>query len=165
MALPPKRPPVPSLEEKLRDGYVPEPFSGCWLWMGVVTKDGYGQLVPLMREGPRTSIKAHRLSYELHKGRIPPGLKVLHSCDTPCCVNPAHLRVGTDKDNKLDAIRKNRHARGETNGHSKLTTQQVLDIRAAHSSGRFNQSAAARHYGINSSVVCEIVHRKVWKHI
>lgn len=77
---------------------------GCWLWTGHVKKGGYGQF-SLTHTRP---VGAHRYSYELHNGAVPAGLFVMHSCDTPACVNPAHLTIGTAKDNTADMIAKGR---------------------------------------------------------
>jgi len=80
--------------EKVEKGSKPD---DCWLWMGA-TLEGYG----IMRDVGRQMLKAHRFSYELHKGPIPKGLYVIHSCDVRRCVNPNHIRVGTAWENIQD---------------------------------------------------------------
>lgn len=94
-----------SLKERFHANYIPEPMSGCWLWVGGTNGKGYGQL---WIDG-EPSIMAHRLSWELHNGPIPKGMLVCHKCDTPPCVNPDHLFIGTDKDNIQDCIKKGRY--------------------------------------------------------
>lgn len=84
----------------------------CWLWRGVNPLTSYGT----MRIGGRT-IGVHRISYELHNGPIPDDKPfVCHTCDTPGCVNPAHLFAGTHEDNMKDKTAKGRQAKGETLG-------------------------------------------------
>ena len=86
--------------------------SGCWIWMGCVDKLGYGRMSSCFGKPP---FKAYRVSYELFVGKIPDGLLVRHKCDTPSCVNPNHLEVGTQKDNVNDAS-----LRGRLNAKSLL---------------------------------------------
>lgn len=77
---------------------------GCWLFLGSLTSDGYGNLL-----GPDKRVwRAHRLMWHLAYGSIPSGLHVLHHCDTRNCVRPRHLWIGTDRDNVHDAIQKGR---------------------------------------------------------
>lgn len=103
-----------SLSAKLEAYSIPEPNSGCWLWLGT-TSNGYGRI----DHGGKT-LRAHRASYEEFVGPIPKGFCVLHRCDTPCCVNPEHLFLGTQQDNMSDkaAKRSRRHpARGDPPAH------------------------------------------------
>lgn len=86
--------------------------SGCWIWTGKLrdrggaTGEPYGVTTKLGRE-----VYAHRFAYMAFHGPIPDGLNVIHSCDVRCCVNPAHLRLGTQKENIQDASRKGRLVR------------------------------------------------------
>jgi HNH endonuclease len=96
--------PTPKLWQ---DRLIPEPNSGCWLWDGAVTNDGYGQV----RINNR-NFRVHRLAWEQANGLIPEGLSVLHKCDVPSCCNPDHLFLGTQLDNVTDMRTKRRFKGG-----------------------------------------------------
>lgn len=97
---------VRTLEQKL-ELYEPEPNTGCWLWVAGQDSHGYGRVhVPSLG---LINNRAHRLFWIVHRGKIPDGLHVLHKCDTPLCVNPDHLFLGTHEDNMVDKARKGRH--------------------------------------------------------
>lgn len=104
-----------------------EPNSGCILWGGSQTRGGYGQFG--IEECPR---RTHIISYFIHKGQIPDGLCVLHKCDTPACVNPDHLFLGTVGDNSRDMVAKGRHVPVSMprakNPNAKLTEEQMVEI-------------------------------------
>lgn len=92
----------------------------CWIWTGGHDKDRYGKF-HLSKDGKDIHIRAHKYSWQLYTGRpVPPGILVCHTCDTPWCVNPDHLFLGTNNDNTQDKVMKGRQARGETNGSAKL---------------------------------------------
>lgn len=88
----------------------PDPFTGCWNFLGSKTRGGYGRM-----NYKNKSYKAHRLSYEKFIGAIPEsyesihGTCVCHRCDNPSCVNPEHLFIGTQLDNMNDMINKGRN--------------------------------------------------------
>jgi len=82
-------------ELRFEKNYLPEPNSGCWLWVGSDSNErGYGTLFVKGK-----AMKAHRFSYEREYGKIPDGLVIDHLCKTPSCVNPAHLEAVTQKVN------------------------------------------------------------------
>lgn len=133
---------------------------GCWLWTArTQAKRGYG----LMWWNGKTT-GAHRVSYEIHHGEIHSGSVVMHTCDTPACVNPAHLVVGTHADNQYDKVRKQRQARGSSQGHAKLVESQVLEIRARLAAGE-RQNHLAREFGVNPCTINDIAKRRWWRHL
>ncbi|HXI18492.1 MAG TPA: HNH endonuclease signature motif containing protein, partial [Chloroflexota bacterium] len=98
----------------------------CWEWQLFRDKRNYGRVGIARGKSPQLT---HRVAWELANGPIPDGLLVCHSCDNPPCCNPAHLFLGTDQDNVDDMRRKGRGAFGERSGGSKVTAEQVLEIR------------------------------------
>ena len=152
----------PSLEQRFHESYVREPMSGCWLW----TKSDNGHYGLLSRDGKQQ--RAHRISYDLHVGPIPDGLVVMHICDNTLCVNPNHLRVGTQLENIKDRDVKGRqvpnHPKGEANGMRKLSEADVLSIRRLSSTGWTMKSIAER-FEISRSTVSFIASKKRWSHI
>lgn len=92
--------------EAFEQRHIPEPNSGCWLWVGAANRDGYG-LFCGSRKGKAQHL-AHRISWELFRGPIPQGVEVCHRCDVRCCVNPDHLFLATHTDNMADMYRKGR---------------------------------------------------------
>ena len=119
--------------------HIPEPNSGCWLWEGSLSTTGYGRMTIGQKQ-----IQAHRFSYQIHKGKIPHKMEVLHRCDNPPCVNPEHLRVGTHQDNMRDMYFKGRKGL--------LTPEQAAEIRE---SGR-KIAAIARDYGVSVSTIKKV---------
>ena len=91
--------------------YIPEPNSGCWLWLGwacPTTAKRHDVRPYLHVNGKKTA--AYRFAYATFRGPIPSGMMVCHSCDVSLCVNPDHLFLGTNSDNQQDSLRKGRHA-------------------------------------------------------
>lgn len=138
---------------------------GCWEWMAGRVKAGYG----VFWDGTR-QVRAHRYSWELHKGPIPPGLNVCHHCDNPPCVNPDHLFVGSHADNVADRVGKGRtrtrtwDERGEINPAAKLTNVQVATIKAKGLAG-YTIMELASEFGVSFSNVAMILRGKTWSHI
>jgi hypothetical protein len=148
---------VRPLRERFEENYIPEPMSGCWLWIGHLSS-GYGQLT---NKHWKDLIGAHRASWLLHKGEIPDGLVVCHKCDTRSCVNPDHLFLGTCKDNMVDAASKGRMARGSRNGSSKLSEPDIRAIRASGESIR----GLARKFNVSQRTIQFIVRGVTWVHV
>lgn len=159
------RPPYPPAPERFHASYLPDPNSGCWLWTGFETPGmGYGRL-----QVDGKNMYAHRYSWVLHNGPIPHGLKVLHRCDVPACVNPKHLFVGTTLDNALDMWRKGRgHRGGPINAahgtrmpQSKLNDDAVRKIRVDPR----GVTAIARDYGVAHQTIMMLLRGKTWRHV
>lgn len=131
----------------------------CWEFQGCrVGPNGYGQIAL----GDGKQAYAHRVAWQLATGReIPAGLKVLHSCDNPRCVNPAHLSVGTQAENVRESIRKGRY---NTWGVQKLNAAQVLAIRDRGASGEGQRSLASA-FGVARNTISQILNHKSWAHL
>jgi hypothetical protein len=129
----------------------------CWAWTRHQSKSrGYGRF---RLDGK--SEEAHRVAWRLTYGPIPDGLCVLHRCDNRPCVNPKHLFLGTIADNQADMVAKGRSPRGERQGRSKLTAEQVHAIRRALADG-VTQKELARQYGCSPSNIGLIRHGTNW---
>lgn len=131
----------------------------CWPWIAGRLPSGYGQF----NLRGRTEL-AHRVAWALTWFEVPDGLCVMHRCDNPPCVNPAHLRLGSSLDNNLDAKRKQRNARGERIRGSKLTPDDVLHIRIWSKAGH-RQTDIAVAYGVSQQAISYIERGLTWKHI
>lgn len=146
--------------------------NGCFLWTGGRMRGGYGGLWL-----DRRKWTAHRLAYTIWRRPIPAGLFVCHHCDTPSCINPAHLFLGTQADNLQDAKRKGRTAsglrsgphthperleRGEKHWNSKLTQRSVAEIRARYPNGETLHSLA-RKFGVSPATISRVVNHLIWK--
>lgn len=133
----------------------------CWEWTGAKDKMGYGRFW----DG-HTMLRAHQYSFSLKEGYVPNRLKrlvVRHRCHNPGCSNPAHLEVGTPKDNSGDMVKAGRQAYGEKNGQAKLTKQQVNELRLLWETGKYTQKQLSEKYGISQPHVALIVNHKSWK--
>lgn len=137
--------------------YVPNAEADeCWEWQSTRNHRGYGKF---WLNG-RTAV-AHRVAYEMSKGPIPAGMQVRHTCDNRACVNPAHLLVGTGKDNARDALERDRYRRGSANGRAKLTASQVDEIREGWRRGE-TQVSMARRFGVSKSAIQWILNGRNW---
>ena len=129
--------------------------SDCVVWTGAKNKGGYGVLYY-----KQLLYYAHRIAFNLGWGCIPDGALVRHLCNNKLCVNPAHLRIGTDADNAQDRVRTGKHLYGEKHKSSKLTLAQVTQIRA----DTRTQREIAADLGITKATVSVIKSGKSWKH-
>ena len=143
---------------------------GCWLWTGATNHAGYG----LFHLNGRAML-AHRVSYALADGAMP-AVCVLHRCDTPACIRPDHLFLGTRADNNRDRDQKGRTADGnktglrvnpidrarEHNGRAKLCQGSVRQIRAAYAAGTASQRALASRFGVSRTAIRLVLGGKTW---
>lgn len=138
----------------------------CWDWKGYKRK-GYGCFQIRINKKNKNFI-ATRISYFIHNEICPPEKIVLHTCDNPSCVNPNHLRLGTNKENTQDMMCKNRGKQQFKNGKehigSKLNEFDVVTIREQFLKG-FSQSNLSVKYSVCQSLISRIVNRKLWTHI
>lgn len=141
----------------------------CWLWIASRCSDGYGTFSYKGR-----TVDAHRVCWMLECGPIPAGQHVLHHCDTPACVNPAHLFLGDQSANALDREKKGRGwmkrhpelmQRGSAHHEAKLTEEAASAIRVRYASGGISMKRLADEYGVSVRTVSNVVHRLVWVHV
>lgn len=138
--------------------------NNCWTWTGATNNCGYG----MIKVNSKTVMSAHRVAWILFNNSIPTGKCVLHNCDNPSCVNPAHLFIGTQSDNMRDMAAKGRAGTngqfGETSSNSKLTNAIVLYIKQ-YPNYRGSCTELANKFGVVTSTISSIRHNKNWKHV
>ena len=177
------------IAERLEAYSIPEPNTGCRLWLMGVFPDGYGFM--WANGGTR---RVNRLAWELVHGPIPPGLLVCHKCDQPLCIESTHLFLGTVAENNADCVAKGREAtgdrngsrrhpeclargdrnwtrmypervkRGEAHGRARLSEEQVKEIRSRCDAGE-SKTALAHVYGVSLPLIQKIHRRKLWRHV
>lgn len=134
----------------------------CWQWRGASYGNGYGEA---------RGHYAHRVSWELNRGPIPSGRQVLHKCDNPQCVNPDHLYLGDDANNRRDAIDRCRYPGGAKSSRARLTATQVAQIKReasskyAHLSRRQAAIQLAKKLPVSHYAVCDILAGNRWAHV
>lgn len=144
--------------------------SGCWQWVGSISGDGYAQIYVSKAQGGRGGNEyAHRLSFELHKGTIPHGMVIDHTCCNRSCVNPDHLEAVSNQENVKRGFQRlagtgysHSRALGERNHGAKLTEADVLDIRASRG---VSINELARRYGVSRGTIGRVVHGHTWAHL
>jgi hypothetical protein len=166
----PTRPATDRFWEKVnKDGPVIRPELGaCWLWTGYLAPNRYGSFW----DGAK-KIGAHRYAYMIQNGELDDSEDTLHRCDNPSCVRGDHLFKGNAAINAADMVAKGRVGttthpesirRGEANKGAKLTTRQVLEIRARIAQGETND-ALANMFGVGSAAISHIATGRNWKHL
>ena len=136
--------------------------NGCWEWTSQTTNGGYGKFNMRGKH-----ILAHRYSYELHKGKIPEGLQVCHSCDNRKCVNPEHLWIGTSSDNMQDAVKKGRFPdqKGCANYASKLTQEMIVEIKILDESKKMTRRDIAKKFNVCAGTISHLLNEKTYKRL
>lgn len=131
----------------------------CWEWQRGKTHDGYG-VFGLHRK----NMRAHRVAWKIINGKIPTNLHVLHRCDNPGCVNPAHLFLGTNDDNIADRQAKKRQAKGTGINCVRLTENDVLKIRVMLANG-ISERKVANIFGVSRGAIQGIKYNITWRHV
>lgn len=150
-----------SLYDRLDALCIPGQPEECWAFTGCRDRDGYGVITG---DDRRHQLRVSRLIYERAYGPVPHGLHVLHTCDNPPCWNPAHLRLGTNRDNINDKVSKGRQARGAAIGRQRLTEEDVRAIRNSLAYG-VPLVELAKRYSVTDGAIWMIQHGRTWKHV
>lgn len=139
--------------------------NGCWVWKGRL-RNGYGSFW-IGTKATGKDRYAHRVAYELLVGPIPAGLDLLHSCDNPPCVNPAHTNPGTHAGNMRDMFNKGRRRNpsGVAVANHKMTPESVREIRERYSTNKWTLAEIGEDFKITAATVHQIVKYKTWKSI
>lgn len=134
------------------------PDGDCWVWTAYTSRLGYGRI-----RFQKTIITAHRISYWIQNPtwKLSSSLSVCHACDTPACVNPKHLWLGTQADNMKDCKGKGRKERGERHASARLTENQIIAIRQ---DSRI-QKQIASDYGMGRTIISNIKSKNKWAHV
>lgn len=141
--------------EKHADKIVTLSECGCMIWMGALDRKGYGRHGVIRQ---RSTASAHRTVFAETCGQIPDGLSVCHRCDTPSCINPAHLFLGTHQENCADMARKGRH------GLAKIEAAQAAEIKRRLRAGEKHKTIAAE-FGVDRSTITQISRNRTWRHV
>jgi hypothetical protein len=142
---------------------MPEDVQQCWLWQGSLNDSGYG--MAFVRQG---KIRASRLAYELFIGIIPDGLHILHDpvkCTTRACVNPQHLRCGTNYENVQDRFLSDTQPHGSGHYRTHLVEDDIREIRYMCNHDHLTYKEIARRKHLDFVTVHDIVKAKTWKHV
>jgi hypothetical protein len=131
----------------------------CWNWLGAVNQWGYG------RYCNNGAHMAHRFAYEIIYGVSIEGFVAMHKCDNPRCCNVKHLEIGTHADNQGDKVKKNRQAKGEQQGTSKLTEKQVKQAREKYKPKIVTYKMLAKEYGVCKDTMQKAIRGIYWKHL
>lgn len=136
--------------------YKVNPETDCWQWSGHRDPNGYGRI-----SYNRDSHYAHRLSYMHHVEMIVPGQMILHSCDNPCCINPAHLRKGTHAENMQDMVDRGRSVKGREKNY--VGWENAREIRMMYDTEEYTQEDLAREFNFHIDTIGNIVNYRTYR--
>lgn len=141
---------------------IPKDPGKCWLWTGSLNDAGYG-----MAFVKKDAFRAHRLSYELFIGAIPSGLDILHSekCSTRACINPLHLRPGTNAENVQDRLAFGSQPRGSSHYATHFEERDALAILRLYHEKHWTYKALAKRYDVAIVTIHDIIQRITWQHV
>lgn len=131
----------------------------CWLFTASPGSI-YGKLI----DG-KEYVSAHRLAYEVAYGTVPTHLVVRHKCDTPKCVRPEHLELGTNADNSMDMTERNRQAYGVRQGSAILTDHEVMQIRKLYGDNNIPLKDIAERFGVSDGAIHAVATGRKWSHL
>lgn len=138
----------------------------CWEWQGHIDIGGYGRTSWVSGGVRKSSLPAHRISWEICRGApAPDEFMVLHHCDNRRCVRPDHLFLGTAKTNSDDMYAKGRGRLGSKHPLAKLTDVQVREIRRKYLRPRTTARMLAEQFGVSEPTIRKITHGTSWKHL
>lgn len=146
--------------ERVMRRTLPEPNTGCVLFEGFVNPQGYGNV-----KVRGVAKLTHRVTWEEVNGPIPEGAYVLHSCDTPACVNPDHLFLGNQYANMKDAAKKGRMRRGEEHHNAKLTEEKVRKLRDMRKNTGMSYRKLGNFFNVSSNVARDACVGESWTHV
>lgn len=131
---------------------------GCWQWAGTTDWKGYG-VIEIKKPGAarRHVLRAHRISFEIFNGVIPPGKFICHKCDNPPCVNPKHLFIGDRSDNMQDCFTKGRGRTGI------LRPRDIRYIRKEYPKKDVTARRLAKKFGVGRKAIYDAAKRKTWR--
>lgn len=158
---PPYKPHSWTVKQRFEDKVVIKGRKECWLWEGARNSKGYAHL----KVRGRVRFATHIALWEYRKVRVPPRCGALHSCDTPSCVNPWHLRPGGQKANTKDMLDRKRQATGKKIWATVLTPGKVRKIRQMYGRGEGSYQALAEVFGVHHATIEQVVTRRTWKYV
>lgn len=140
---------------------MPVTETGCWLWLGTASPRGYGRcMIDANRQ------RAHRAAFAHFIGPVPNGMLVCHRCDTPSCINPKHLFLGTSADNVHDMVAKGRgvNPRGEEHVQARITNADVAEMRRLRQTG-MSYGAIGKQFGMCPAAASDVIVGRRWGHL